>query len=231
MMSTPGPGHPCLPAPLPACARAPCPPAGSCADAQGAAQDVPAAPAATACHWRGTSQSPSSLFGFPQPWTSWDYLFLSEQPLTPATPHQHRNQPRSLSFTPGCCHRREQREERQSQEGFSLLPFRVIPPHGGGCLREKPQQRPSGVAQPCQARSILPLNMKLPLSPNPLQRGWVSPHFSSLMLTRCGGLRGSAFTSLFLPCVLFSPPLLPLLLRWLFQRSGDAGAAPAAIVM
>lgn len=98
-------------------------------------------------------------------------------------------------------------------------------------LAQKPQQRPPGITQPCQAQSILPLNMKLPLSPNPLPRGWVSPHFSSLMLAQHGGLQGSAFTSLFLPCVLFSPPLFPLLLQWLFQRSGDAGAAPAAIVM
>lgn len=103
--------------------------------------------------------------------------------------------------------------------------------HGRGCLHEKPQRHPSSITQPCQAQSILPLNMKLPLSPNTLLRGWVFLHFSSLMPTRCGGLQGSAFISLFLPCVLFSPPLLPLLLQWLFQWSGDAGAAPAAIVM
>lgn len=68
------------------------------------------------------------LVGFPQPWTSWDYLFLSEQPLAPATPHQHHNQPRSFSFMPDCCHQKEKKEERQSQDRFPPLLFGVIPP-------------------------------------------------------------------------------------------------------
>lgn len=79
--------------------------------------------------------------------------------------------------------------------------------HGGGCLHKKPRWCPCGIAQPYEAQSILPLNMKLPLSPNPLPRGWVSPHFSSLMLTRCGGLRGSLLLPLSFFPVSSSPPL------------------------
>lgn len=95
--------------------------------------------------------------------------------------------------------------------------------HGGGFLRKKPQRCPSGVAQPYQARSILPLNMKLPLSPNPLPRGWVSPHFSSLMLMKQhGGLQGS--TCFYLCpsslCPLLPPLSFPSFSSGYFSRAG-----------
>lgn len=95
--------------------------------------------------------------------------------------------------------------------------------HGGGFLRKKPQRCPSGVAQPYQARSILPLNMKLPLSPNPLPRGWVSPHFSSLMLMKQhGGLQGSTCFYLCLSslCPLLPPLSFPSFSSGYFSRAG-----------
>lgn len=95
--------------------------------------------------------------------------------------------------------------------------------HGGGCLHKKPQRCPSGVAQPYQARSILPLNMKLPLSPNPLPRGWVSPHFSSLMLMKQhGGLQGSTCFYLCLSslCPLLPPLSFPSFSSGYFSRAG-----------
>lgn len=151
------------------------------------------------------------LVGFPQPWTSWDYIFLSEQPLATATPHQHHNRhPCSFSFNARPLPRRDEKKNHKASTRFPRCPSEAFSPSSrgsavcGGCVHKKPE-RPSGIAQPCRAQSILPLNMKLPLSPSTLPRGWVSPHFPSLTLAQRGGLRSSAFTSLSFFPVLFSP--------------------------
>lgn len=220
----------------------PCPPAASCADAQGAAQGVPTAPAA--CQWQGTSQWQSSSWAFPSPGPAGIISFFQSSPwrqllrssTTTATP----------APSPAMPARRDEKKTHKAGTDFPLCPSEPFSPSRrssavcGGCVHEKPE-RPSGIAQPCRARSILPLNMKLPLSASALPRGWVAsalprgwvpPHFPSLTLAQRGGLRSSAFISLSFFPVLFSPPLLfPLLLQRLFQLSGDAGAAPAATVM
>lgn len=213
----------------------PCPPAASCADAQGAAQGVPTAPAAAACQWQGTSQWKSSSWAFPSPGPARIISFFQSSPwrqllrssTTTATP----------APSPAMPAPRDEKKTHKAGTDFPRCPSEPFSPSSRssaacrGCVHEKPE-RPSGIAQPCRARSILPLNMKLPLSASALPRGWVPPHFPSLTLAQRGGLRSSAFTSLSFFPVLFSPPLLfPLLLQRLFQLSGDAGAAPAATVM
>lgn len=156
-----------------------------------------------------------------------DYLFLSKQCLALATPHQHHNQPCSFSFIQDCCHQKE--ENRGKAKPGPISPTALwgypspMPRAGGGCLHKKPQRCPSGVAQPCQARSILPLNMKLPLSPNPLPRGWVSPHFPSLTLMKQhGGLQGSTCFYLCLSslCPLLPPLSFPSFSSGYFSRAG-----------
>lgn len=82
------------------------------------------------------------LVGFPQPWTSWDYLFLSEQPLVPATPRQHLNQPHSFCFMSGCCH-----QKRQSQRSWAVWG------HGGGCLHKNPSSVPPALPSPAKPRA------------------------------------------------------------------------------
>lgn len=162
-----------------------------------------------------------------------DYPFSSKQCLALATPHQHHSQPCSFSFIQDYCHQKEKKQRKDKpRTDFPHCPPGLSLPHaqswaarghGGGCLRKKPQRCPSGVAQPCQARSILPLNMKLPLSPNPLPRGWVSPHFSSLTLMKQhGGLQGS--TCFYLCpsslCPLLPPLSFPSFSSGYFSRAG-----------
>lgn len=80
-----------------------------------------------------------------------DYLFLSEQRLALATPHQHHNQPCSFSFIQDCCHQKEKTEERQSQDRFPPLPSGVIPPPcpelgSVGARRRMPAQKAPAVS-------------------------------------------------------------------------------------
>lgn len=104
------------------------------------------------------------LVGFPQPWTNWNYLFLSEQPLASAAPQQHRSQPLILLHARQLPPRKR-KDKASPMAGAGQRGARWKMP------AQNPQQHPSGIAQPCQAQSILPLNMKLPLSPNPLPGG------------------------------------------------------------
>lgn len=65
--------------------------------------------------------------------------------------------------------------------------------------------------------------MKLPLSPNPLPRGWVSPHFSSLTLMKQhGGLQSSTCFYLCLSslCPLLPPLSFPSFSSGYFSRAG-----------
>lgn len=180
----------------------------------------------TACHCQETSQSPSSLWAFPSPGPAGIISFFQSSPWRQLLPISTATSPLFLLHARLLPPKAKKRGKTKpglispaALQGYFFAVTRAGQ-HSGGCLHKKPQRRPSIIAQPCQAQSILPLNMKLPLSPNPLPRGWISPHFSSLTLTRCGGLQGFAFTSLFLPCVLFSPLSFPSFSSGYFSRAG-----------
>lgn len=155
MLSTPGPGYPCHHS----CLSPARPPVGSCADAQGAAQDVPTAPAATACHWQGTSQLPSSLWAFPSPGPAGIISFFQSSPWRQLVPISTTTSPARSPSCQTAATERKKKAERQSQDGFPPLPFCVIPPPwpdlGGVGARQRVPARKAPAAS-LQHRPALP---------------------------------------------------------------------------